>query len=373
MKEPAKSKERVLKAINHQNTDRVPCDYLATLEVDRKLRDYFGFCSKGRIEVEEGIDRWNRARGEAMEEVLKRLGVDIRQVNPVGRPFVEKFSDGSWKDIWGVTFHNVSNEFGVYAESISLPLAKLKSLDDVKNYPWPNPDWYDYASICEQCAYYSDYAIKAGGPGVPDLLNGVSRGRGMEQVMMDIALEDPVGLAILDRRFAFYREFARRTLEAAKGKVDIFWIGDDYGTQRGLLMNPNAWRKILKPYLRQMIDLIHGFNAKAMLHSCGSTALIWDDFAELGLDIYQTIQERATGMNPELLKLQYGDRICLHGAIDSQGFLQTACPDEVKKVVRARINRLGRDGGYICASSHNLQPDIPVENIIAMYQAINGA
>ena len=76
-------------------------------------------------------------------------------------------------------------------------------------------------------------------------------------------------------------------------------------------------------------------------------------------------------MNPEFLKSRYGDKIALHGAIDSQGFLQAACPDEVRKVVRERINRLGRDGGYICASSHNLQPDIPVENIIAMYQAIN--
>lgn len=371
MKKCGKSKERVLKAITHQNTDRVPCDYIATPEVDRKLRDYFGFRKNEGIEVEEGVDRWNRERGEAVEEVLKKLGVDIRAVNPAGCAFVEKFPDGSWKDIWGVTYRNISNEFGVYAESISLPLAELKCFDDVKNYPWPSPDWYDYTSVYEQCEYYGDYAIKAGGPGVPDLINGVSRGRGMEQVMMDIASEDPVGLATLDRRFAFYHEFARRTLEAAKGKVDIYWIGDDYGTQRGLLMNPNTWRRIFKPYLKEMINLIHGFNAKAMLHSCGSTVLIWDDFVELGLDIYQTIQERATGMNPEFLKSRYGDKISLHGAIDSQGFLQAACPDEVKKVVRERINRLGRDGGYICASSHNLQPDIPVENIITMYQAIN--
>lgn len=363
-------RERVLAALSHRSPDRVPCDYIATQEVDGILRRRFGLPACGPFEVEEGLARWSATRGEAVDEVLNQLGVDIRQVNPEGRAYTQKFPDGSWTDIWGVTFRLISNEYGAYAEAISVPLAELKTLKDVEEYSWPSPDWYDYSKVYEQCLRYQGYAIKAGGPGVPDLINGVSRGRGMAQVMMDIASEDPVGMAIFERRFAFYREFAQRTLEAGRGKIDIFWIGDDFGSQGGLLLSPRSWRKIFKPYFRDMINLIHSFDAKAMLHSCGGTRPIWDDLAELGLDVYQTVQERAADMNPDELKSQFGDRICLHGAIDSQGFLQTAQPDEVKQRVRQRIRTLGRNGGYICAPCHNLQADIPMENIVAMYEAI---
>ena len=367
------SRERVLKALLYQKPDKVPCDYLATLEVDQKLRDYFGFPTINReIEVEEGVARWSIERGKSVKGILDKLGVDIRQVNPSYiAPYIEKYPDGSWKDIWGVIYQKVPNEFGEYVESISRPFAAMKTLDDVKNYPWPSPDWYDYSTVYQQCLEYEGYAIKAGGPGVIDLINGVSNARGMEQVLIDIGTKDPVGMAIFDKRFEFYYEFARRTLKSGKGKIDIFWIGDDMGSQQGLLISPHTWRDIFKPYMKKMIDLIHSFGAKAMMHSCGSTHLIWDDLVELGLDIYQTVQEQAMGMDPEELKKKYGDKMCLHGAIDSQGFLQNATPDEVKKVVRERIEVLNDKGGYICASCHNLQPDIPVENIITMYEAIN--
>ena len=366
------SRERVLKALAHQKPDRIPCDYLATLEVDRKLRDYFNIAGPDHeIEVEEGIARWSIERGKSVERILDKLGVDIRQVNPdYSAPYVEKYPDGSWKDIWGIIYRKVSNEFGEYAESIFKPFVEIRTLDDVKNYPWPSPDWYDYSKIYEQCLRYEGYAIKAGGPGVIDLLNGISNARGMEQVLIDVGMEDPVGVAIFDRRFDFYYEFARRTLEAGKGKIDIFWVGDDMGSQQGLMISPRSWRRVFKPYMKKMIDLIHSFDVKAMMHSCGSTRLIWDDLIELGLDIYQTAQEQAVGMDPKELKLKYGDKISLHGAIDSQGFLQHATPKEVKAMLRERIKVLSAKGGYICASCHNLQPDIPVENIVAMYETI---
>lgn len=366
------SRERVLKVLAHQKPDRIPCDYLATLEVDRKLRNYFNISSPDHeIEVEEGVARWSIERGKSVEGILDKLGVDIRQVNPdYNAPYVEKYPDGSWKDIWGVIYRKVSNEFGEYAESIFKPFAEIRTLDDVRNYPWPSPDWYDYSKVYEQCIQYEGYAIKAGGPGVIDLLNGISNARGMEQVLIDVGMEDPVGVAIFDRRFDFYYEFTRRTLEAGKGKIDIFWIGDDMGSQQGLLISPRSWRRVFKPYMKKMIDLIHGFDVKAMMHSCGSTHLIWDDLVELGLDVYQTVQEQAVGMNPKELKLKYGDKISLHGAIDSQGFLQNATPNEVKAMLRERIEILSAKGGYICASCHNLQPDIPVENIVAMYETI---
>ena len=142
------------------------------------------------------------------------------------------------------------------------------------------------------------------------------------------------------------------------------------GSQQGLLINPRSWRKIFKPYLRKLINLIHSFDAKAMYHSCGGTTELWDDFKELQLDIYQTVQGQAKGMDPVQLKSKHGDKITLHGAINAQGFLQTAKPEEVRQTVKASIEVLGANGGFICASSHNLQPDTPVENIVAMYETI---
>jgi hypothetical protein len=138
-----------------------------------------------------------------------------------------------------------------------LPLADLKTMDDVARYPWPSADDYDYSVIPEQCESVKDYAVCLGDAGSPDIVNGVSRGRGMQQVLMDIGLRDEVGLAIIDRRVEFTYQVLRRGLEAARGKVDILCLGEDCGNQKGRMVSPRDFDEVFRPRLQRFYDLAH--------------------------------------------------------------------------------------------------------------------
>jgi len=239
----------------------------------------------------------------------------------------------------------------------------------VQRYCWPSPDWFDYSDLAEQCRRVRDYAVVLGNPGVMDLINGTARGRGVEQTLLDIGLEDPVGLACMQKRQEFYLELMARSLDAARGQVDILFVGDDYGSQRSLLMSRACWRKLFQPKLRQFADLAASAGIPLMLHSCGSTRLIMPDLIETGVAIYDTVQPEAAGMDPAELDAEFGRQMAWHGTISTQQTLPFGSPADVEAEVHQRIERVGRDGGLILAPAHNIQPDTPVENILAMYRA----
>ncbi len=345
------SKDRVLAALAHKQPDRTPCNYLSTPEIDEKLKSYF--------------------QTDSMEMVLQNLGIDLRVVDaPYIGPELRKWPDGRFENFWGQIRRPVKNQAGTYFEPAELPYAAFKSIADVENFRWPRPEWFDYSKIVEHCKKYSDYTIIFGSPGNMDLINGIAYGRGVEQVMFDIALEDPVGLACMEKRFECCYLHSEQALQTANGKIDIFWIGDDYGTQNGLLISPAVWRKLFFPKLKAMCDLGHKYDAKVMLHSCGSTRIIWPDLIEAGVDIYDTVQPEAVDMNPAELKKEFGDKICFHGTISTQNTLPFGSTVDVAHEVKERIRTVGRDGGFIIAPAHNIQPDTPLENILAMYGAV---
>ena len=347
------SKERVLTAISHKIPDRVPCNYLGTPEIDDKLISYFGVSS--------------------VDELLNCLGVDIRVIDsPYIGPELKKWPDGRFENFWGQIRKPIKNEAGSYFESVEFPYAEFKSVSDVERFRWPRPEWFDVSSISSGCDKYKDYAIIYGSPGNMDLINGISFGRGVEQFLFDIATEDPVGVACIEKRFEICYCRTEQAMKAGRGKIDILWIGDDYGSQNGLLMHPKIWRKLFFPKLKAMCDLAHQHGAKLMLHSCGSTRIIWQDFIEAGVDIYDTIQPEAAGMNPASLKAEFGDRICFHGTISTQKTLPFGTPDDVRAEVLERIATVGKGGGFVLAPAHNIQPDTPLENILAMYSCVTG-
>jgi uroporphyrinogen decarboxylase len=357
------SRERVLAAIEHRPMDRVPVNYLGTPEADAKVRHHF------RID----LDVPALPPGETMEydwDILDCLGADLRALRlPYRGPAIPTFDDGRAQDLFGVVYRPVSNQVGTYLESCTLPYASFETVADVEAYPWPDPDWFEYSALPAQCEQLKDYAVVYGWVGNVDLINGTAFGRGFEQTIMDIALENPTGLAIMEKRFEYGFEHTRRALEACAGKVDIVWMGDDYGTQRGMLMSPAKWRKLFRPKLQAMIDLSHKHGARLMLHSCGSTRAIWGDFVDMGLDIYDTIQPNAAGMVPNELAAQFGQSICLHGTINTQKTLPFGTPEDVAAEVRSRIDSFGANGGLIVAPCHNIQPDTPLANILALYRA----
>ena len=344
------SKERVLAAINHEEPDRVPIQVYLTPEIHRKLVDHFG-----------------------TEDILPILGVDLRHVGPryIGEP--RQVPEGCDQvDEWGTGYKTVQYGTGAYTEAAYLPLAELETLDDVEAYPWPTADQYDYSEIEAQCDALADFAVCLGDAGTPDIVNGVGRGRGMERVMMDIMVEDPVGVAVIDKRCDVLYERCRRGLEAANGKVDIFCTGEDCGNQAGPMFPPDVFDRFFRPRLKRFYDLGHEFGAKAMMHSCGNTRKLMARFVEMGLDVLDAMQPEPPGMDPEEIKAEFGDRLAFCGLISTQQTLPFGTEEECRAEARHRLRVMTKNGGYIFSPAHCIQPDTPLENVLAIYEEAQG-
>jgi uroporphyrinogen decarboxylase len=146
-------------------------------------------------------------------------------------------------------------------------------------------------------------------------------------------------------------------------------IADDYGTQRGLMMSPQMWRVFFAPHLETLADMAHNEGIKVFLHCCGSSREIIPDLIALGIDILNPIQPQAKGMDPRDLKAHFGNRLCFHGGIDTQKTLPFGSVNDVKEEVIDRLTIFGKEGGYILAPVHTIEPDVPLENILALYEA----
>ena len=344
-------RERVSAALRHAQPDVTPCDYFSTPEIHRALHARLGTSSDA--------------------DLLDRLGVDIRYVNPPYRgPRLATFDDGSTADIWGIRKKRMPNEYGDYAEPVGAPYAAWTSVEEAARFPWPSPDDYDYGAMPALCAQTPRAAIAAGAFSVQDFINGTAYGRGVEQVLVDIALADSVYLYIVEKRHRFYLEYIDRILTAARGRIDLVLCGDDFGSQRGLLISPASFDAIFAARKKELFDLVHSHGAMVTHHCCGSSRGLFPRFIALGMDCIQTIQPRAAGMDPYGLKADFGDRICLHGAVDVQGWLQRSSPAAIRGEVHRLMDEVGRGGGYILAPSHNLQPDTPIDNVLAVYDAV---
>lgn len=347
------SKERVRRALNGETTDRVPLQIYLTPEMETKLQAYF-----------------------APQDYLEVMGIDFRNVMPGFPPFKGRLPDRKdvdWYDIWGAGYRRVQHSLrGTYDEAVHLPLADLKTMEDVEQYPWPDPGEVDYSTLVADCEKVKDFAVILGGAGLPDIVNGVSRGRGMEQVLMDIALRDEVGMAIIDRRVDYWYAVMRRSLEEARGKVDILQSGEDCGTQNGRLFSAADFDEVFRPRLKKFYDLAHEFGCKAMMHSCGDTHEIMPTFIEMGLDVLDAMQPEPAGMNPEKIRALTRGRLSFCGLISTQQTLPFKSEAECRKEARHRLDVIAPGGGYIFSPAHCIQPDTPLENVLAIYEEALG-
>lgn len=339
------SKERVLTSLKWQEPDRVPIQIYLTPEMRAKLAEYFNG-----------------------QDILECLGVDFRFVNPVYRGKIHESHASINYDMWGTGYKSVSyGKSGSYNEAVVLPLAELDSMEKVENYPWPDPDDFDYSCITEQCKKYDGFAICLGGAGYPDILNGTSFGRGMEQVLIDIAMRDEAGMAIIDKRVNICYEILRRSLEASRGQIDILYLGEDTGNQNGRMVSPKDFDEVFKPRLKRFYDLAHEYGAKAMMHSCGDTHSIMPAFIEMGLDILDSMQPEPAGMDPETIRNVCLGKLAFCGLISTQRTLPYGSVEECRMEARHRLDVIAKGGGYIFCSSHCIQADTPLENVLAAY------
>ncbi len=360
-------RERVRAALAHCQGDFTPCDYFATPEIELALRRHFGIPA-----VEDGSGAMGGTANTIHDNTLReRLGTDVRYVAPpyTGPPLT-KFDDGSTQNIWGIRRRPMPNEYGQYDEPVGTPYAQWKTVEEARRFPWPDPDWFDYDAIPAICRQYPNLAVAAGDFHVQDFINGVAYGRGVEQTLMDVAAEDPVYLYIIDQRQRFYLGYIERVLEAASGRIDLVLCGDDFGSQRGLLISPASFDRLFSEKKKEMFDLVHSYGAKVTHHCCGSSRALIPRFIRCGMDALQTIQPQAAGMDPYELKAEFAGQITLHGAVDVQGWLQRATPQQIEQEINRLMDEVGAGGGFILSPCHHIQPDTPLENALAVYRAI---
>ncbi|MBN1247308.1 MAG: hypothetical protein JXC32_06590 [Anaerolineae bacterium] len=346
------SKERVLTAFARQEPDRVPVNYFSNPGIDRRLKDHFGLAADDH----EGLRR--------------ALGVDFRTVNaPYRGPRLHpEMPDRHVDPCWGICTRWVAHESGGYWDYCDFPLRDA-SLADVEAWAMPSPDDYDYDVVVEMCRVYGDYAIVTGGAGLPDVINATGMIRNMEQVMVDLITDDPVFLRYVERKSRILLEVTRRTLEAARGAIDVLWMGEDLGTQRGPLISPKLYRKHIKPWHARFAALGKAYGIPVVIHSCGSSSWAFEDFIEIGISVVDTLQPEAKDMAPAYLKSRYGDRLAFHGCISTAGPMAYGTVDEVVADVQKTLATMMPGGGYALSPTHQIQDNSPTENVVAMYAA----
>jgi len=270
-------------------------------------------------------------------------------------------------DIWGIHRRWIEHETGGYWDYCDFPLQHA-SLDEIESWPMPSPDDFDYTSIGAQCERRKDYCLYAGSAGMACIINTSGMIRGMEQTLVDLATDDEAGLRLADRRLDIQLEILARTLEAAQGRVDLLWLGEDLGTQLGQMISLDCYRKHIRPRHQRFVDLAKSWGIPVILHCCGSCSWAFDDFYEMGITIVDTLQPEAKDMAPTHLKSQYGDRFSFHGCISTAGPVAYGTLDDVVDDVRNTLAIMMPGGGYALAPTHNLQDNSPTENVVAMYE-----
>ena len=192
--------------------------------------------------------------------------------------------------------------------------------------------------------------------------------RGFENALMDAIMEPDFYAEVLDRLTELYVAFVNYTVDLP---IDAIMFGDDWGDQRGVILGPERWRRFLKPRWAKVYEAVHAAGKIAMSHSCGSVAAIIPDLIEIGLDVLESVQPEAAGMNPYELKRKWGDKITFWGGLGSQSTIPLGTPASIQAEVRRLCREMGRGGGYILSPAKPLQPETPTENAVALVDAFS--
>lgn len=354
MKKKMSSKERVLTALALQEPDRVPIDYEANPGIDQRFKAHFG------LKPDDG------------EGLKKALGVDFRSVGAryTGPRLHKEIPNRSVEATWGWITRYVQHGSGGYWDYCDFPLVNADE-DTVAKWPMPNPDDYDYSGIAKACQERKEYAVHVGGAGLACIMNTAGFLRSMEQMFVDLALDEPAGLLLIDRMLDIQLETVRREIEAAKGGVDFMWIGEDLGTQHTPLISMEIFQKHIKPRHKPFFDLAKSFDLPVMMHTCGSSSWTYDEYIGMGLTCADTLQPEAKDMSPEYLKKRFGKKLAFHGCISTAGPVSFGTVDDVIKDCRKTLDIMMPGGGYCFSPTHALQDNSPTENVVAMYETVH--
>ena len=355
-----KHRDRVLAALHHEIADRPPFQATFTPEFADRLRIHFNLPQR---KSEPHHREWY---GYDLEIQTNQ---DALQVG-VGWFTNYYLKDEPYFDSWGVKWNVESYETpygrGLYTNIGEGPLSGVNP--DVANYHAPDPTakgLYDYVKRLVR-DYKDEYYII--GRVHCTVFESAWALRGFEDMLIDMYVDPDRADQIFDITFSYHLEVA---LNMAKIGVDMIWLGDDMGTQSSLLMNINTWNKFLKPRYARICNEVKNINPniKIAMHSDGCVSELIPGLIDIGVDVLNPIQTEC--MNPEELKKKYGANICFFGGIAVQSTLLSEKPESVSKEFHWLKNTLGKDGGWICAPTHHVQLDTPIENFLELMKCLD--
>ncbi len=356
-------------ALNHQQPDRPPLDLGGSVA---SLMEGAYWPLKARLGIQgDGGETVSPifVMLDLDERILQALQIDLRRVRlrPPSDFTSPRFGDGSWADEWGLRQKKV----GHYAAMVGHPLAEATEAD-LDSIPWPNPfDPARVAGLAEQARQLyeqSDYALVAHLPG--GIFETALYMRGFAAFLADLKRNKRFAHKLLHKVFEVICGQYEVMLNVVGPFVQMVETADDLGIQTGPMLSPALYREMIKPLHRQLFAEIKArTSAKIFMHTCGGVRPFIEDLIEIGLDVLNPIQPHAAGMESAALKRDFGARLSFHGGIDEQHTLPRGTPEEVKAQAQRVLETLSPGGGYILAPAHNLQPDTPPENIVAMYRA----
>ena len=357
-----KSRERVIAAINRQPPDRVPLDGYFRQDVWAKLEDHFGTTDADEIMDALGLD----IRYSLMEPSTAfacRAVPSPWQIPDIGegRKNLVIPGDNGWlEDEKGIC--RVPNSSGLYWLYAYHPLAEANS-DEVEAYQFPNPHLPErYQDVRRDVARWQGKYLT-----IVELWNIFKSSwelRGFERYMMDLSLEPRLVETLADRVLEHRIEQSKQLVRCG---VDMLMISGDIAMQDSMMLSPKMWRKYFKPRLRIWLEEVRRERKDLYFkfHSDGNMAAVFEDVIDIGFDVINPIQPEC--MDVEEISRRYGSRVCLHGTISCQRTLPYGTPEDVAGEVRHRIASCSQEGGLILGPSNTIQPDVPLENILALY------
>ena len=369
------SRERVIKALEHQEPDRVPFDCRFTYEAYRKLEKTLGYPEDKTI-----VPRSPDLGVTPSIEFLKGFNVDLYYIGLNSWKNEPSFYFGAetFQDAWGVGFKKISSDSGTEYFNDSHPLSQATQ-KDLEKFAWPDPDDPELtAGLQERAAYLSnetDFALV--GKFSSSIFEQAAALLGMQQLYVDLAQDPDFVMDLFNRLTDIAIKLNEVGLKACGQYLHILRLaGDDMGSQRGTLLNPKMFRRMVKPFFERLyhqskaLFLKYNPKGKLMAHTDGDVYPIIPDYCEMGLDVLNPVQPYVAEMEHEKLKTEFGDRLSFHGGIDIQNVLPFGSPQVVTREAIKVMKALGRGGGYILSPTHYLLADVPPENILAMRDAV---
>jgi len=373
------SRNRVLMALNHEEPDRIPID-LGGFQTGIHRKAYELLLN--HLGLREEIRMLDPVQQLAVpsEAILDKFHVDIRYVTahaPSGFQGAIELNERH-----GRRWHDLKDEFGVtwsmpddqmlYMDISNHPLADA-NVKDLDSYPFPDGgDRSRFTGVRDHALRLrrdTSFALSSGISGVTYEMCWYLRG--MERWFADMLENRQFCEALIDRTCHYWESWMNGFLSEVGDLLDIIMIGDDLTGQDGPMFAPAFYREIVRPRQQRVIDVIKRLTkAKIWYHTCGDCSEYIPDLISMGVDILNPVQTNTPGMDPGALKKKYGNNLVFWGGgIDSQKVLPFASPDQVREAVRKNVELFKPHGGYVFNNIHNIQPGVPPENIVAMYEA----